>query len=109
MASRRQFARKQLRVRAVFAVEGQPPTLVRTFDISPGGIGLAGEVNPVPTTHCTVRVALPINRGSNVVVEFEGRVIYSVFSSPDRVFKIGIQFVSMSEEVRSVLLQYLAM
>jgi c-di-GMP-binding flagellar brake protein YcgR len=103
---RRQFERRPLRSTALLALPGQGPVQVQTVDISAGGMGLVGSVNPVPRTACAIRLALPVSAWDRVNIEAQGRITHSVFSSKDGAFKIGMQFVDLPAVIAVAINRY---
>lgn len=54
MPNRRKHARKALRRNAHLLFPDRPSILIRTTDISKGGLGAIADVNLLPGTSCTV-------------------------------------------------------
>jgi hypothetical protein len=83
-AERRQNDRKPLRTTAQLVFPSQPPLEVRTWDISPGGIGILASANPPPKLRCVIRFQVPRSTGSGLPVEVKVQVAHSLMVCPPR-------------------------
>jgi c-di-GMP-binding flagellar brake protein YcgR len=104
LTDQRTSARKILKVKAVAAMEGQAPMLVRTMDISANGLSIS--------------VPEPMQAGQSGRISFdllvEGRAVpiaarvkamYCIFSNG--VFKVGFQFLNLDLNAMSQLSRFL--
>lgn len=90
-AEQRQAARKVFKTRAMLAVEGAPPVLGRTTDISSNGVSISVP-NPVAVGQdAQLRFDLLVE-GSIVPVKVRARTQYCILSNGE--FKAGFQFVN---------------
>jgi len=104
VTDQRKSARKILKVRAVLALDGQPPVQVRTGDISASGVSLAVP-HPLETGH-TGQIAFDLLvEGKSFPLRARVKVMYSMFSNGE--FKAGFQFLSLDMNTMSQLSRFL--
>lgn len=100
----RTSARKILKVKAVLALEGQAPVLVRTGDISATGVSLTVP-HPLQTGQ-TGQVAFDLLvDGTPFPLRARVKVMYCIVSSGD--FKAGFQFTGLDVNTMSQLSRFL--
>lgn len=100
----RTSARKILKVRAVLALEGQPPVLVRTGDISASGVSLTVP-HPLQTGQAGQVAFDLLVDGNSFPLRARVKVMYCIVSSGE--FKAGFQFVSLDVNTMSQLSRFL--
>ena len=105
-AERRQQKRRDLRTTAHVVVAGKQLVEVRTLDISSGGLGIAAALNPPAGATFHIRLHLPIRPGRRTAIEAQVEVTHSVYGSVERNFKIGLRFLNLDSETRSVITQF---
>jgi c-di-GMP-binding flagellar brake protein YcgR len=106
-SNRRKHARKALRRNAHLLFPDRPSILVRTTDISKGGLGAIADVNLLPGTSCMVRLSLPLHPQDKTVLNIQVQVAHSVFSHAEKGFKVGFQFIDLPPLETEVIAQFL--
>jgi c-di-GMP-binding flagellar brake protein YcgR len=86
---------------------GGQSVVVRTYDISEGGLGIVTDASPPYGTNLSVRVRIPA--GDAIPMELDARVTVarSVLSSDESGFKVGLQFVSLEPAARAAIRRFL--
>lgn len=100
----RKSARKILKVKAVVAMDGQPPLLARTTDISGNGISITMP-HPMQPGHGGQLAFDLLVDGTPVPVKARAKVMYSILSGDD--FKVGFQFLNLDLNAMSQLARFL--
>ena len=101
----RQSLRKDLRVKAILALENGMKMTVRTSDVGKFGMGLTGLLRQLDVGQ-EVHVAFEMPVGPKVhSISVNGRVSHCM-GTPGDGYKAGIQFTDLNSEVSSVLSQY---
>lgn len=100
----RTSARKILKVKAVAAMDGHAPMLVRTVDISANGVSISV---PEPMQAGQVgRVSFDLLvEGKAVPIAARVKAMYCIFSSGD--FKVGFQFLNLDLNAMTQLSRFL--
>ena len=104
LTEQRQSARKILKVKALVAMDGQVPMLVRTVDISANGVSIAVQ-EPMPggqAGHISFDLLV---EGKAVPVSARVKAMYCVFSHD--AFKVGFQFLNLDLNAMSQLSRFL--
>lgn len=98
--NRRQFERRILRSKAFLVLPGRPHILVRTLDISVGGMGIVAPINTSPNLVCEVKFLLP-NPAAYSHIQASGLAVvtHSVFASGEDGFKTGLKFKEFPKEI----------
>ena len=91
LVDQRSGARKILRSKAVMVMDGLPPILGRTLDISASAVSLTSDRKLATGDIGTVSFELFVE-GRAQVVSCRSRVNYCIFSGDH--FKIGFQFMN---------------
>jgi c-di-GMP-binding flagellar brake protein YcgR len=107
-SDRRQQERRLLRATAMLRLPGAAPVLVRTLDISAGGMGVVATINPEGGVRCTIGLAAPAQPRGPIAVEIAAVVVHSIFSSREDGFKVGLQFEELTEAAADAINRYLA-
>lgn len=104
VADQRTSARKILKVRAVLAMEGQPPVQGRTSDIGANGVSITVP-HPLHTGQ-TGHVAFDLLvDGEPFPLQARAKVMYCIFSSGE--FKAGFQFMNLDLAAMGKLSRFL--
>lgn len=93
-AERRAALRKPLHTRAKVTLGGRSFE-VRTFDISPGGMGVYAEINPRIGLVLQVECVLLTRSKGPMEMQATATVAHSVYSSDGRGFKVGLTFTDI--------------
>src|SRR5205823_15094680 len=104
MTEQRMSVRKILTVRAVLAVGGQAPVLVRTVDLCANGVSVTLP-EPMPVGQVgQVRFDLMVD-GKAAPIAARVKAMYCMFSSGE--FKVGFQFLDLDLNAMSQLARFL--
>jgi c-di-GMP-binding flagellar brake protein YcgR len=103
---RRTTERRAFRAPALLKLPSQQVLEVRTFDISVGGIGLVVPLNLRRDSVCDVRVRAPVQAEGMEVIMARGRIAHSILSGKEKGFLIGLEFVTLSDPLLSLIKQY---
>lgn len=104
VTDQRTSARKILKVRAVLAMEGQPPVQVRTTDIGSNGVSLTVP-HPLQTGQ-TGQVGFDLLvDGAPFPLHARVKVMYCIFSNGE--FKAGFQFMNLDLNALSQVSRFL--
>jgi hypothetical protein len=105
---RREFERKFLRGPARITPIGMRPWIVRTLDISAGGVCIVSSVNLQPKQLLKIEFNLLVRKtGAYTGLGLQAMVAYSAFSQTEDGFKLGLQFALLTDTHKSLILQYL--
>jgi c-di-GMP-binding flagellar brake protein YcgR len=96
-AERRHSIRRPLRGFAEVTFAGQSANKARMLDISAAGMGIVAAFNPAPRTPCLIRFTLH-TKPSQTQFNLKAVVVYSVFSSREGNFRVGLLFANLSAE-----------
>ena len=97
-------ARKILKVKAMVAMEGQVPVLVRTSDIGANGVSVTMP-HPLQAGQAgQLRFDLLVE-GQLVTVQARAKVMYCIFGGDE--FKVGFQFLNLDMNTMSQLARFL--
>ena len=96
-AERRQSIRRPLRGFAEVTFAGQSASKARMVDISVTGMGIVAAFNPASKTPCLVRCTLH-TKPRQTQFDLKAVVAYSVFSSREGNFRVGLLFANLSAE-----------
>jgi hypothetical protein len=105
---RRVYERKTLRGPARIVLRGTPATIVRMLDISLGGACILTEFN-VPTKKSFQLEFNILVRKTNAVagIRVSSIVTHVAFSNSEGGFKIGLQFLGLTDLQRQLIHQYM--
>lgn len=104
LAEQRQSTRKILKVKALAAMEGHAPMLVRTVDISANGVSIS--VPEPMQTGKTGQISFDLLvEGKTVSIAARVKAMYCIFSSGE--FKVGFQFLNLDLNAMSQLARFL--
>ena len=103
-ANRRSENRRVLRTRVVLVFPSHPPFEGRTLDIASGGLGLEVPYNLHVGEEGTVGIQLLV-MGVRRLIEARVRVANCICHTEG--FRIGLSFVSMNDDSRKAILDYL--
>lgn len=104
MTEQRKAARKILKVKAVVAIDGQVPMLVRTVDISANGVSVAVPEPMQAGQAGQVSFDMMVD-GKATPIAARVKTMYCIFSSGE--FKVGFQFVNLDLNAMSQLSRFL--
>lgn len=100
---RRAHARKPFSCTAYLRLPTQQVLEVHTVDLSSGGIGIVSPINAQPGWLCDISFNVTREPSGVDHVTAQGRVAYSVLSGREYGFLIGLQFVNLAPEHRSII------
>ena len=100
----RQSQRKPLKVKALLAMDGQPPVAGRTLDINANGVCVAQEQPCQVGRAGTIKFDIFYDGKPNSITA-KVKVAYCIFSSGE--FKLGLTFVNLDLNAMSVVAKYL--
>jgi hypothetical protein len=104
VSDQRTSARKILKVRAVLAMEGQPPVQGRTSDLGANGVSITVP-HPLQTGQ-TGQVGFDLLvDGHSFPLHARVKVMYCIFSNGE--FKAGFQFVNLDLTAMSQVSRFL--
>jgi c-di-GMP-binding flagellar brake protein YcgR len=103
---RRQHQRVRYRSVAHLLLPDQQPLEVRTFDIGLGGVAIVASGNPPTHSSCALRLTIPVRPQGSAIVEVQAKVVYSVLSTTEDGFMIGLQFISLSAAAETAIMQF---
>ncbi|NUZ05389.1 PilZ domain-containing protein [Piscinibacter koreensis] len=106
-SERRKQERRTLRANAALRLSGATPVVVRTLDLSVGGMGVVAAINPPAGSRCTIGIASPAQPRGAIAVEIDAVVVHSIFSSRESGFKIGLQFGDLTQSAADAINRYL--
>ena len=86
----RQAPRKVMRVKLNLAIDGAPPMVVRSMDISAQGMAVSCPLQIPVGIGCYLAFDMFFN-GKTYNVASRAKVMYCIYSSSDG-FKVGLQF-----------------
>lgn len=104
MTEQRKAARKIIKVKAVVAMDGQPPLLGRTADIGASGISVT-VVRPMQPGQAGQVAFDLLVEGRAVPIQARAKVMYSILSGDE--FKVGFQFVNLELAAMTQLARFL--
>lgn len=104
LAEQRQSTRKILKVKAVAAMEGHAPMLVRTVDISANGVSISVPEPMQPGKAGQISFDLLVE-GKTVPIAARVKAMYCIFSNGE--FKVGFQFLNLDLNAMSQLARFL--
>lgn len=104
MTDQRKSARRILKVRAVVAMEGQPPVLCRTMDIGASGVSITVP-HPLHSGQGGQVAFDVLIEGKPVTIQSRVRVIHCIFSSDE--FRAGFQFMNLDPNATAQLGRFL--
>ncbi len=104
---KRGFERKSLRGKALISIHNHGPILVKTIDISEGGIAVVAERNPKPETACVIQVEIPLHDGKKYGIHSKAVVMHSIYSRQENGFKIGLKFLDLSDEKKHLIQNFI--
>ena len=104
LTDQRTSARKILKVKAVAAMDGHTPMLVRTVDISANGVSISVP-EPMQAGQAGKISFDLLVEGKAVPIAARVKVMYCVFSND--AFKVGFQFLNLDLNAMSQLSRFL--
>ena len=104
---RRAQARKVLRTRVVLTLPNARPVEGRCIDISASGMGLVVDFNLPSASPCQLAFVVRFNDESTYTAEVSGRIAYCMLGNDMSGFKIGVQFIGLSERASAAFERYL--
>ena len=102
-AERRQEERRALRVAARVSLGPGQVFEVRTADVSSSGLGIVASANPKPGVTFKIEFVLPLRPSGTLNVEATVKVMHSVLARQEGGFKIGLQFLKLSEGAEAAI------
>ena len=106
-SDKRTHERVTLRTQATVLLSDSKTIKVRTLDIALGGMAIVADGNPTPGVTFNIRLARPLRSDTPSPFEAKVRVAHSVLSGKEGGFKIGLQFIELSDTAKFVLEQFL--
>jgi c-di-GMP-binding flagellar brake protein YcgR len=107
-AERRETDRRPFRTAIMVQAPGCAAVQLRTFDLSPGGVGIVSPGHAKTGLRVAVSFNLPVKGGGQRPVKAEAEVMYTVFSSSDDGIRIGARFVSLDAAAQQAISDFLA-
>lgn len=104
VTEQRASARKILKVKAIAAMDGHAPVLVRTADISANGVSIAVPEPMQAGLAGQISFDLMVE-GKAVPIAARVKAMYCIFSSGE--FKVGFQFLNLDLNAMSQLSRFL--
>ena len=104
LTEQRTSTRRILKVKAVAAMEGHPPMLVRTADISANGVSISVPEPMQAGQSGQISFDLLVE-GKTVPIAARVKAMYCIFSSGE--FKVGFQFLNLDLNAMSQLSRFL--
>jgi hypothetical protein len=92
---------------AKLQMHGLEKIVVRTRNISVGGLSLVSSLNILPGTLCTIHVSIPDGTGKPAEAEFQTRVANSTFNSIEDGYLIGLSFVDLSAKLAATIARFM--
>lgn len=107
-SEKRTHERVALRTQATILLPDRKTIKVRTLDIALGGMAIVADGNPNSGVVFNIQLTLPLRADTPpALFETKVRVAHSVLSGKEGGFKIGLQFIELSDVTRSMLEQFL--
>ncbi|MBK7353582.1 MAG: PilZ domain-containing protein [Nitrosomonas sp.] len=106
-SEKRTHERVTLRTQAIILLPDRKTIKVRTLDIALGGMAIVADGNPNPGVTFNIQLTIPLRADILPLFEAKVRVAHSVLSGREGGFKIGLQFIELSDAAESVLKQFL--
>jgi len=106
-SDKRTHERVTLRTQAMVLLSDSKAIKVRTLDIALGGMAIVADGNPNSGVIFNIRLALPLRSDTPPLFEAKVQVAHSVLSGKEGGFKIGLQFIELSDAAKFVLEQFL--
>ncbi|HEU4622485.1 MAG TPA: PilZ domain-containing protein [Burkholderiaceae bacterium] len=104
---RRYEPRKPLHTRVQLLLPNTSLIEARAFDISLGGLGMVSPLNLPVRAQGTAAFSLPVKDGAIQTIRLPVRIAYSICSSANVGFKIGLQWLSIDEQDRFKIAAYI--
>jgi c-di-GMP-binding flagellar brake protein YcgR len=104
ITEQRKTARKVLKTKAAFAVEGQGAVHGRTVDLSANGVSIS-FTNPLPVGAAGQVIFDLFVDGKATAIHARAKVQYCIFSNGD--FKVGFEFVNLELAAMTAVSRYL--
>ncbi len=105
---RREHERKPMRGQARITINNKPPIIVSTLDIGIGGMAVVSDLNIAAKQACKIEFNILLRKtGEYCGVRTLVMVTYSAFSNSEQGFKLGLQFMGLSDHGRAAVRQYL--
>lgn len=104
MTEQRTSARKIVKVKAVLALEGQAPVVVRTADIAANGISITVPEPMAAAQLGQIAFDLLID-GKAVPIRARVKAMYCIFSHGE--YKVGFQFLNLDLDAMTQLARFL--
>jgi hypothetical protein len=104
ISEQRTSARKIVKVKAVVALEGQPPILARTMDVGANGVSLAVP-GPLPAGQIAQVTFGVLVDGIATSINARSKVMYCILGNNE--FKVGFQFLSLELATMTALARFL--
>lgn len=105
---RRQHERRALRGAAQLALPGRAVMAVRMLHLSSGGMGIVGPSNLPARTTGLLRMSIPKKTLGSDTFDVDVMVTHSVYGGSEDGFKIGLEFVNMTEAMAAAVTAFLA-
>ena len=100
----RQSTRKILKVKALLALDGQPPTRVRTVDIAANGVSVSLQDPMQPGQVGQIQLDVLVD-GRPAPIVARVKAMYCIFSGGE--FKVGFQFINLDLSTMTQLSRFL--
>lgn len=102
----RQHKRRYMRTTAHVALPDRQVVQVLATDISAGGLGIVGAVNPKIGMTLFIRLSIPDKSGGRTLIEAPVKVTHSIYGITEQSFKIGLQFLKLEPEAVFAIAEY---
>lgn len=100
---RRAHPRHPLRTSATIVLADGRMVDARTLDIGKGGTGVVAGINPPLGSSFGLRMSLPVHPKGNALFEAQVRVANCVLDGVEGGFRLGLEFLALTPQARSVL------
>lgn len=105
---RRVFERKTLRGPARIVLSGMPTTIVRVLDISLGGMGVVSDSNIPVKKSFQIEFNILVRKKNTIAgIRAAAVVTHVAFSNDEGGFKVGLQFIGLTELQKQLIIQYI--
>ncbi len=99
----RVYKRHPIRTRGHLLFNGHSPILVRTLDISIGGLCVVSEITLPMKIQGSIDLSMPMGNGRFELQNINIQVIHSIFSNKDDGFRVGLMFIKLAPNLQKII------
>lgn len=99
----RAYKRHPIRTRGHLLFNGRSPILVRTLDISIGGLCVVSEITLPIKIQGSIELSMPMGNGRFALQQINVLVIHSIFSNKEDGFRVGLMFINLAPNLQKVI------